>query len=404
MDVIGQGGRRPRRARLLVVALAVAAAACGAAGVPAAAQDGRPAWNPFLPERVAVFPVYNLSPAPAPLEAIQDALEDALIAHKVAIVKDTTLAAALDANRVRWFGGVGNRLGLALRAGSGIDGILLTTVDLYEPGEPPRVGLHARLLAVADDGVHLLWATSFSESGDATPGLFGLGLETDVAVLLRRGTEQVASGLAAYMATGVEPRKARRLDAPARFAPRSLFVAPSIPALGEKALRVAVLPFVEDTPRRAAGEILQLHFVRELLGVGGVEVIEPGEVRDILLSTRTIQEGGGLSMPQSDVIRTILEVDLVVTGTVSEYRDATGGQPPLVEFSAEGFDTKRRQVGWVGRSYETGRQGAALFGAGEVRTADELAAFAVRRMLVDLLAEARRIHRRTGGKSDAADR
>ena len=89
---------------------------------------------------------------------------------------------------------------------------------------------------------------------------------------------------------------------------------------------------------------MALHFIRELSKTGNIDVVEPGEVRQVLLRSRTIMEGG-LSLPQADILHAALDVDLVLTGIVTEYQDYIGGVGnPKVEFSARVFDMKTRQI------------------------------------------------------------
>ncbi len=143
-------------------------------------------------------------------------------------------------------------------------------------------------------------------------------------------------------------------------------------------MSVAVLPFRNESTRRNAGEILAHHFIRELSNAGKFDVVEPGEVRQVLLQSRTIMEGG-LSLPQADILRAALNVDLVVTGIVTEYQDYVGGWGnPKVEFSARVFDMKTRQIVWSSASYNQGDDGVYFFNRGKVNTAHGMASEMVR--------------------------
>lgn len=124
--------------------------------------------------------------------------------------------------------------------------------------------------------------------------------------------------------------------------------------------------------------MLALHLTRELSKTGKIEVVEPGEVRQALLKSRTIMEGG-LSLPQADILRDALDVDLVITGIVMEYQDSFGGSAnPKVEFSTRVFDTKTRQIVWSSSSYNQGDDGVFFFNLGKVNTAHEMASGMVR--------------------------
>jgi hypothetical protein len=123
---------------------------------------------------------------------------------------------------------------------------------------------------------------------------------------------------------------------------------------------------------------MALHFLRELSWMGNIDVVEPGEVRQVLLRSRTIMEGG-LSLPQADLLHDALGVDLVLTGIVTEYQDNIGGVGnPKVEFSARVFDMKTRQIVWSSASYNEGNDGVYFFNLGKVNTAHGMTSGMVR--------------------------
>jgi hypothetical protein len=123
---------------------------------------------------------------------------------------------------------------------------------------------------------------------------------------------------------------------------------------------------------------MALHFIRELSKTENIDLVEPGEVRQVLLRSRTIMEGG-LSLPQADILHETLGVDLVLTGIVMEYQDFIGGYGnPKVEFSMRVFDMKTRQIVWSSFSYNEGDDGVFFFNLGKVNTAHETASGMVR--------------------------
>jgi TolB-like protein len=212
-------------------------------------------------------------------------------------------------------------------------------------------------------------------AGNDAPGFLLLGLINDPAVIWENAKGRVLDSLTEYL-SGEMPRDSRR--AWKKFVPKSFHGVPPKAPVGKEKLSVAVLPFQNDSTRRNAGEILALHFVRELSKTGDLEVVESGEVRQVLLQSRTIMEGG-LSLPQADVLHSSLEVDLVVTGIVTEYQDSIGGEGnPKVEFSARVFDMKTRQIVWSSSSFNQGDDGVFFFNLGKVNTAHGMASGMVR--------------------------
>ena len=88
---------------------------------------------------------------------------------------------------------------------------------------------------------------------------------------------------------------------------------------------------------------------------------------------------GGLSLPQADILHAALDVDLVLTGIVTEYQDFIGGVGnPKVEFSTRVFDMKTRQIVWSSSSYNEGDDGVFFFNLGKVNTAHRMASGMVR--------------------------
>jgi hypothetical protein len=143
-------------------------------------------------------------------------------------------------------------------------------------------------------------------------------------------------------------------------------------------LRIAVLPFLNESTRRNAGEIMTLHFLRGLSDQENLLVIEPGEVRQALLMSRTIMEGG-LSLPQAEVLQALLGVDLVLMGNVTYYEDYSGPRgSPRVNFSVRVLDTRSKRVMWSSISHNLGDDGVFFFDAGKVQTAHSLASAMVR--------------------------
>ncbi|MBP7147966.1 MAG: hypothetical protein KBD01_10505 [Acidobacteria bacterium] len=377
-----------RRVLLALLALhggaALAALPPPAPGVPPAFQDNGP---PLPAVRVAVLPVRNISgQVTAPVRELQAALEQALAARGIPLLERPVLDDVMARLRVRYVGGVDRETALGFWTEATTNAVLVTTLDLYEPADPPQVGLHARLAAVDGEELRLLWADSWTGAGDDHPGLLDMRLVHDPALLVARAVEQLADGLAAFL-HGERPA-APAPRAPGfreRFAPRSLHVQERGGAAAPEVRRVAVLPPVNESGRRDAGEIVQLQLVRELVRMGGVDVIEPGQVRRMLLDTRTIAEGGGVSLTQTELVHDILGVDMVIAGRVSEYQQAAPGGVPAVEFTVYGIDSRLRQVTWMARSHGSGRPRLGFFGSGEVRSVHALAAELARGLVAALV-------------------
>ncbi|HEV8202436.1 MAG TPA: hypothetical protein VGS03_20680 [Candidatus Polarisedimenticolia bacterium] len=372
---------------LFAAALAVVSAA-------AAMQD--PAVPPAPPEVIAVLPAENLSGAEAPMDAIQAALRVALQDRGLELLPEENLAGFMNRQRLRYVGGLATEMGRALRAETGAMAVLVSSVDLFEQDDPPRFALTARLVTTGEEP-RIAWMDSAAATGDEKPGFLGLGHIADVGILEGRVVETLADSLAASLSTA-PPAAIETEDVPRRYRPRSLYRAPADtpqaapettaadaaaaetpvtapPPAGEPApRRVAVLPFANDSTAKNAGDLVTLEMVRQARLVPGVEVIEPGVVREALLRAHLIQEEG-LSLPQADLVRLLLEADLVLFGDVSLYVEAWAGEPePEVDFSARVLSTRTRQAVCAALSHARGDDGAWFFGLRRVPTARLLTA------------------------------
>jgi len=352
------------------------------------------------PGPIAVLPTGNLSGAEAPLDAIQAALRVALQDRGFDLLPEEVLADFMSRQRLRDVSGLAAGMGEALQAETGATAVLVSSVDLFQQDQPPRFALTARLVATGREP-RIVWMDMAAATGDEKPGFLGLGRISDVGVLEGRVVTTLGDSLQAALAPGAPDASSDSVAR--RFRPRSLYRAPADAPLrapdalpepeaaavpetpaaetaGETAAappaprRVAVLPFANDSAMKNAGDLVTLEMVRQVRLVPGVEAIEPGVVRDALLRAHLIQEEG-LSLPQADLVRLLLEADLVLFGDVSVYVEAWAGDPePEVDFSARVLSTRTRQVVCAALSHARGDDGTWFFGLRRVPTARTLAA------------------------------
>jgi TolB-like protein len=311
------------------------------------------------------MPVENLTGMPVAVQAVKRSLVQALQRRGLNLLGEDILEKFMERHRVRYTGGLNRELGEALREETGANAVLFANLELFDDAVPPKAALTARLIST-HRSAPILWMDGAGVAGNDAPGFLLLGLINDPALLWEKATGKVEESLVVYL-SGKGARDPQRLEK--RFLPKSFHgVPPKVPA-GKETLSIAVLPFRNESTRRNAGEIMALHFIRELSATGNFDVVEPGEVRQVLLRSRTIMEGG-LSLPQADILHAALNVDLVLTGIVMEYQDYIGGWGnPKVEFSARVFDMKTRQIVWSSSSYNEGDDGVFFFNLGKVNTA-----------------------------------
>jgi TolB-like protein len=313
---------------------------------------------------IAVFPIENLTGTAAPLEEVRKSLILQLNAGGFQVLEEEVLARFMARNRVRFIGGIDSETAQALKKETGAEGVLITSLELYSEANPPKIGLTSRLVSTGENP-SILWIDGVGLAGDDSPGFLGLGLVEDPKDLLKRAIESITGGLGKYLSAGEERediKKARR-----KFQPKSFYRSEVI--VPEKKYTIAIIPFFNRSDRKYAGEIMTLHFVKEMKKFSEFEIIELGVVRKQLLTLRVVMEEG-ISIAQTEALLSTLFADLVLTGRVMDYQDYQGTYgTPKVDFSAQLIERKSRMVIWSSISYNRGDDGVFFFDRGRVNTA-----------------------------------
>lgn len=376
-------------ARAAAVALAaLAGAACGgrarlgllpaspepAASGPAAEARSGPRG---LATRIALLPLVNLSGRPLALRDLQAGLEAELRARGIELVSGGAVDEMLARHRLRYTGGVDAVMARAAREELGADALVVTAVILDVAEGSKGFGMSMRLVS-AQDVPAVLWMDETARTVDDAPGLFDLGIVRDVPELMRAATSRLVGSLVAALAkTGPA---VGTCSGGGRFAPRVRFRA--APKASGSPLAVAVVPFVNETNRLDAGEVVSLEFVRELARHEGVRVFEPGVVRAALLGYRVVMEGG-VSHETARIALGALEADAIVAGYVRTHDEYP---VPLLEFTVLALDTRSNRVLWASTSYNRGDEGITFFGLGRVSTTPRLACRMVREVVDGMIA------------------
>jgi hypothetical protein len=341
------------------------------AGAPPAAPAA-PAEAPArqgLSRRIALLPAINLSGQPAPLRELQAGLEAELRARGLTVASGGAVDELLARHRLRYTGGVDAVMARAAREELGADALLVTVVTLHNQEGAHGFGMSMRLVS-SQDSPAILWMDETARTVDDAPGLFDLGIVPGIPELMRRATARLADSLVAALG-GTGPAFGT-CPAGGRYAPRVRYQ--GAPSTAGAPLAVAVLPFVNETPRLDAGDLLALEFVRELARHRRVRVYEPGVVRSELLRNRVVMEGG-VSHETARIALGALEADVVVAGYVRTDEEFP---LPRLEFTVLALETRTNRVLWESTSYNRGDEGVWFFDAGRVSTTLGLACRMVR--------------------------
>lgn len=348
------------------LALAAVLAAAALAGCRhAAAPGGSVVPDPKASRVLALFPVQNASGGSAPVRALTEALEAALVAKGVRVVPRRELDEVLARHRLRYTGGVDRATAQALRSDLQVEGVIVPTLEEHSTRGAPRVAIAVRVTDVADRPV-VLWADAVARAGEDAPGLLRLGVVESMPELERTVVDAVASAVARFVAGRTAPDACSA----GRFEPRRWFRAPVLDDVGRRA--IAVLPFRNESGRRGAGEVLVGQFIARLSRSGAFEVLDPGAVREQMLAHRIVLEGG-VSIDRAMALLDVLEAELVVSGDVHELHAGSGPRDPATaEFTAYVLDRDTAEQVWSSTSKATGEDGVFFFGAGRVETTSAL--------------------------------
>lgn len=317
---------------------------------------------------IAVLPVENLSGTMAPLKDIRELFIKRLKAHGFQILDDESLEKFMARNRIRYTGGINKAVAQAFKNETGVGGVLITSLELYNEANPPKIALTSRLVSTGENPI-ILWIDGVGLAGDDSPGILGLGLIEDPKALSEKAIGKLTGSLGNYINRKSKSENIK--SAKRKFRPevsyRSEVLNPN------SKYTVAVVPFLNFSGRKNGGEILQLQFIRSLKKVDQFDVLEPGVVRQQLLTLRIITPEG-ISLANADALFAILNADLILAADVVEYEDYQGvfGNP-RVDFSAQLIDRKSRSIVWSSVSHNEGDDGVFFFDRGKVNTAHAMA-------------------------------
>jgi TolB-like protein len=304
----------------------------------------------------------------APLKEIRQAFVERLREQRLPILEEEALEKFMAKHRIRHVGGIDREIAKAFKEEAGVEGVLITSLELYSETNPPKIALTSRLVSTGDSP-SILWIDGIGLAGDDSPGFLGLGLIEDPKALSEKAMKSMTDSLTRYLSTKANEGDDRGLKK--KFQPKIAYRSHELVA--ERKYTVAVVPFFNRSERKYAGEIVVLHFIRQLKRFNRFDVIDPGILRQELLGLRVIMDDG-VSLANADAIFAILDADLILSGKVIDYQDYQGvWGKPKVDFSTVLIERKSREVVWGSNSYNEGDEGVFFFDRGRVNTAYRMA-------------------------------
>jgi len=332
--------------------------------------------NPAVNEeriRIAVFPVENLSGIVAPVKEIRQTFIEKLGSVGVDVLDEETFEKFMAKYRIRYTGGVSTEIAKAFKQDINVSGVLITSLELYSDANPPKISLISRLVSTGESPT-ILWMDGVGLAGDDSRGLLDLGLIEDPKALLNKAVKTMFDSMDRYLLKKI--KGSGGYDARRKFRPHTFYRSPSLDP--NRKYTVAIAPFFNYSLRKYAGDILVLHFAKELKRFDHFDVIEMGVVRQAFLGMRIILDQG-VSLANADSIAGLLDADLILAGDVTDYEDYQGvWGKPKVSFSAQLIERKSREVVWSSNSYNEGDEGVFFFDLGRVSTASVMVSQMVR--------------------------
>jgi len=318
--------------------------------------------------RIAVYPVENLSGAMGPIKEIRKMLIERLRAAGVDVLDEEALQKFMARHRIRYTGGIEKNTAQAFKQEENVGGVLITSLELYSDANPPKISFISRLVST-EETPSILWIDGVGMAGDDSPGFLSLGLIEDPKVLLEKAMGKMFDSLNQYLSAKSDGKEAHR--AKRKFLPKIFYRSPALDR--ERKNTVAIVPFMNYSVRRYAGDLMVLHLAKALKEFDNFNVVELGTVREIFLDLRIIMDQG-ISLPQADPIFAMLNADLILSGNVTDYDDYHGGVgKPRVGFSTQIIAKNSKEVVWSSDGYNEGDDGVFFFDVGKVNTAHVVA-------------------------------
>jgi hypothetical protein len=313
------------------------------------------------------MPIENLSGFPVPIVELRQRLVLQLQRYEVRLLPDSQLQQFMDANRIRYLGGINEATAVQLQNQTGAEAVLLCGLELMDGFIPPRFAMSARLVSTGSPP-RIRWMQGVALSGDDSMGLLELQRIESLDILIDTALAKLTASLADHLR---DAENGSFSDQNPPFPPEVFYQTALPPATGP--YRIAVLPFRNLSQRKHAGTIMQQHFTRELQQSAGFDPVEPGVIRQMLLNARIVMSDG-VSLSDADALLGRLQADLLLSGWVFDYEDYQGeAGETKVCFSAMVLEKQSRQVTWSSQSCRGGNQGVWFFDRGKIRTAHVLA-------------------------------
>lgn len=137
--------------------------------------------------------------------------------------------------------------------------------------------------------------------------------------------------------------------------------------------KVGVLPFINNSPRQGAGEIVTSIFMAVIFKSGIFQVEEKGNI-ERFLANHKIKSFKKISKKEFKKMGEWLNIDAVFMGTVEEFAGGDQGRlsTPVLSIRAKLIDLRTGKVLWMMRHSKRGDDYVKIFELGRVRSVSTL--------------------------------
>ncbi len=295
--------------------------------------------------RLAILPLANHSGRMEAVEVLVPGIHERLYEAGVEFMTAQELRPLLREHRIRGIGQIGAGGAALIRRKTGVNYILLGSIDVYDE-QSMDVAISLRILNARS--LRLVKATSVSAAAEDYTGFFDFGRVTEMSVVADRVLDEAFENLGWPL---LAPTKLAQADAK----------------------RVAIIPFENMSEIPQANAIMANILLSNLLAEGYF-TLEPGFVNEVFLLRRTMARGA-IDVETLRFLHETFSIDIAVTGVVDFMQSARGDltlSVPSLAFGARLLDADigRPRAAWDIR--REGTEGEWLLGLGRTHSLGQL--------------------------------
>ncbi|NWF75217.1 MAG: hypothetical protein HXY53_01350 [Nitrospirae bacterium] len=292
--------------------------------------------------RVALFPFDNFSEDKRALDIVMPEMKKMLEEKGLEVLYEEILNAFLLKERVRSTGYISKELAAKATEELKVDSIMVGSINTFLINDNPIFGISARLINATDNMI--LWAEHASATGEDFTTIFGLGTIKNIEELSVKVIKKMFDSFSTS-----PPVKEK-----------------------EATFKIAVMPFQNKSKIKDAGMIVTNMFIVELLKSEKFEPLEYGDVQKLIVDRR-VKDKGEIDYTNIDAIADNLGVDGIILGTVENYQESQGNNPPESIISIRLINARNKKILWSETMHCTGGDDILILDFGKVRSAENIA-------------------------------